>query len=315
MIFNNGFNEAGRRRRQDMILKRILFFISLRAVVAAQNIAPSVSNVAYGPYARNSLDLWISEGETPRPLLIYIHGGAWTSNDKNQIYGRVPISDWLAKGVSVASIDYRYSTDAILPAPVYDAVRAIQFLRYKAKEYNIDPSKIVLQGGSAGGCSALWILFHDDMADPQSEDPVLRESSRVQGACVQSAQTSIDPVLLKKWIGASAAGHGMIFRAAGASSYSDLMQHYEKYKPLLDEFSPIHHMDADDPPVFLSYSADLSLPCPEPAKAIHHGMFGIELKKKADQIGYHRCFLDIPGYSRSDNGSNSAQFIESILKP
>lgn len=298
-----------------MIVKNFLIFLSLGTVVLAQDIEPAYQNVSYGNHARNTLDLWAAEGEGPRPLLIYIHGGAWMANDKSQIHGRVPIADWLAKGVSVASVDYRYSTDAILPAPVYDGARAVQFLRYKSEKYNIDPSRIVLMGGSAGGCSSLWILFHDDLADPHSPDPVLRQSSRVQGAYVQSAQTSIDPVCLKQWIGRGAAGHPMVFRAVGSPSYEDLMQRYETYKPLLDEFSPMTHLDADDPSVFLTYPADMSLPALKPAVAIHHGMFGIELKKKADQIGYNRCFLHILGHSQPEGWSSPVQFIESILKP
>ncbi|MFA6172179.1 MAG: alpha/beta hydrolase [Kiritimatiellales bacterium] len=269
--------------------------------------------LSYGPDAKNTLDLWQAGGSRPHPLLIYIHGGSWTGNDKSLIFQYVNITNWLNKGVSVASIDYRYSTDAILPAPVHDAARAVQFLRYKAAELNINPSRIALQGSSAGGCSALWILFHDDLADPLSSDPVLRESTRVQGAWGQSAQTSIDPVVLNSWIGELAASYPMIFKAVGAGSYANMMANYAQYKPLLDEFSPVAHMDAGDPPLFLTYSADMTLPPATPAAAIHHGMFGVKLKEKADATGYSKCDLSIQGTSVPAHYATGQAFLEAVL--
>jgi acetyl esterase/lipase len=225
----------------------------------------------------------------------------------------VNITNWLKKGVSVASIDYRYSTDAVLPAPVHDAARAVQFLRYKAAELNINPSRIALQGSSAGGCSALWILFPNDLADSSSPDPVLHESTRVQGAYGQSAQTSIDPVVLNSWIGTLAASYPMIFNAVGAGSYANMMANYEQYKPLFDEFSPINHLDANDPPVFLTYSSDMTLPPATAAAAIHHGMFGVKLKEKADATGYSKCDLLIQGTSVPAHYATGQAFLEAVL--
>ncbi len=274
--------------------------------------SPTYYNVSYGKHERNVLDLWVAKGNSPRPLLIYIHGGAWLGGDKNQVYSRIPISKWLQKGVSVASINYRYTSDAILPAPIFDAARAVQFLRFKAKNFNINPSRIALQGGSAGGCSVLWILFHDDLADPSSQDPVLRESTRVQGAVGQSPQTAIDPVMLNKWIGENAAAHPMIFKAVGAASYADMIKYYDKYKPLIDEFSPINHMDSEDPPLYLIYPEDMTLPPSTPAVAIHHGMFGIKLKEKADKMGY-KLSLNFSGTINTESYSNAEIFLEKIL--
>ena len=122
--------------------------------------------LSYGTHERNTLDLWQAAGNEPHALLIYIHGGSWTGADKSQIAGRVDIEAWRVKGVSVASIDYRYSTDAILPAPVHDAVHAVQFLKYKAQELKLDSSRFVLQGGSAGGCSPLYLSYPSDMTLP-----------------------------------------------------------------------------------------------------------------------------------------------------
>ena len=273
--------------------------------------APTYRNMRYGPFDRNVLDFWRAEGDRPAPLIFYIHGGGWVDGNKDRIYPNMNIAGWLAKGVSVASIDYRYTSEAILPAPVYDAARALQFLRYKAQELNIDPSRVALQGNSAGGSSALWLLFHADLADRSSLDPVLRESTRVRAAFVHAAQTSIDPVVIKEWIGELAASFYTLAQAVGAQNYDDLIEHYDRYKPLLDEFSPITHMSPDAPPVFLAYPEDMRCPPLTPEAAIHHGLFGVKLKEIADEIGYTDCLLSIPGFV--DAKITPVQFLETVL--
>ena len=67
---------------------------------------------------------------------------------------------------------------------MHDAARAIQFIRSKATVWNIDKARIALTGGSAGACTSMWILCHDDVADPNSKDPVAQLSSRVTAAAV-----------------------------------------------------------------------------------------------------------------------------------
>ena len=87
-----------------------------------------------------------------------------------------------------------------MPAPVHDAALAIQFIRSKAAEWNIRKDRIVLTGGSAGACTSMWLLTHDDLADPKSDDPVRRESTSVTAAAVAGGQTSIDPKQIEPWL-------------------------------------------------------------------------------------------------------------------
>src|SRR6185295_6583658 len=120
--------------------------------------------------------------------------------------------------------------------------RAIQFLRTKAAEWNIDTQHIALTGGSAGACTSMWILLHDDLADPKSDDPVLRESTRVCAAAVTSGQTSIDPKVIEGWLGPNVLKHRMINLAVGEPTIEGALQNYDKYKPLYIEFSPYNHV-------------------------------------------------------------------------
>ncbi len=244
---------------------------------------PDLENVRYGPHERNVLDVWKAAGEH-NPVLFVVHGGGWLGGDKRgYVNTRMFIDlDWfLQRGVTVVAVNYRYSTQAPLPAPVYDAARALQFIRYKADELGIDKTRIIATGGSAGGCTSAWLATHDDLADPKSEDPVLRESTRLTGAYIVVGQTTIDPVTIKEWFGDIPVHHPMIPRAAGFASEQEMEAGYDGAKALYAEFSPVNHLDAGDPPVYLSCSGELD----RTSDGIHHPIFGDRFKKRADEVG------------------------------
>ncbi|MCG2659426.1 MAG: alpha/beta hydrolase [Kiritimatiellae bacterium] len=243
---------------------------------------PTLTNVSYGPHERQVLDFWRAPVSNPAPVLVFIHGGGWLHGDKGPNAGFRATVDKLHKhGVSVASINYRYSTQAPLPAPVHDAARAIQFLRSKASELGIDKTRIAAYGGSAGGCTALWLATHHDLADPQSADPVARESTRLCGAVALSAQTTIDPVVIRRDVYETAINHAMICRSAGFANNKAMDAGYEKAAALYREFSPINHLSADDPPTLLRYTG----PVTDPKEGIHSSRFGVIFKKRADEVG------------------------------
>lgn len=269
-------------------------------------IPPTHANVKYGPHDRNVLDFWQAKGEGPRPLFVYIHGGGWTGGDKKQDTKRY--QPFLDKGISCAAINYRLSGQAPLPAPVHDAARGIQFLRTKAAEWQIDTRHIALTGGSAGACTSMWILLHDDLADPKATDPVLRESSRVAAAAVNAGQTSIDPKVIEGWLGPNVLKHRMINMAVGEATIEGALKNYDKYHDLYVEFSPYNHVDAKDPPLFMTYGGDMTLPSKDAGHGIHHPVYGVKLKEKSDSVG-HECHLLIPGVSKSDKYANADAFL------
>jgi acetyl esterase/lipase len=167
---------------------------------------PTVAKLAYGPHERQVLDFWQAKSEQPTPLVLYIHGGGWQGGDKSSVGGPA-LRQYLDAGISVAAINYRYVQQAAaakieppVKAPLEDAARALQLIRSRAKEWNLDKKRVGATGGSAGGCSSLWLALHDDLADPNSADPVARESTRLYCAAVVGAQTSLDPKELRKWM-------------------------------------------------------------------------------------------------------------------
>ncbi|MBS0204092.1 MAG: alpha/beta hydrolase [Planctomycetes bacterium] len=285
------------------------FMVLVAAVQAADpkpQIAPTQANVSYGPDARNVLDFWKAPGDGPRPLLVYIHGGGWTGGDKKR--DTSAYQPFLDKGISCAAINYRLSGDHPLPAPVHDAARAIQFLRTKAAEWNIDTKHIALTGGSAGACTSMWLLLHDDLADPKSADPVLRESTRVCAAAVQAGQTSIDPKVIEGWLGPNVLKHRMINMAVGEATMEDALKNYDKHHDLYVEFSPYNHVDKQDPPLLMTYGGDMTLPSKDAGHGIHHPVYGVKLKEKSDSVG-HECHLLIPGTSKSDKYASANEFL------
>ena len=74
------------------------------AAKAPAGPAPTLANVAYGEDPKQVLDFWKAESSQPTPLLFFIHGGGWMGGDKS----RVGVNPYLAAGVSVVSIEYRF---------------------------------------------------------------------------------------------------------------------------------------------------------------------------------------------------------------
>ncbi len=296
--------------------RTILLLITLAMTsssITAQDtgkLVPTAADVSYGPHAMNVLDFWKAEGDGPRPLLVYIHGGGWIGGDKKQ--NAAAIRPYLEKGISYAAVNYRLTGNAPLPAPVHDAARAIQFLRSKAAEWNIRKDRIALTGGSAGACTSMWILLHDDLADPQATDPVLRESTRVTAAAVAGGQTSIDPKVIEGWLGPNVLQHRMIPMAVGEPDIEKALQNYEKHQALYVEFSPYNHLDGGDPPLFMSYGNNMKLPSENAGHGIHHPVYGIKMKEKADESG-QECHLLISGVSKSEKYANATEFLMAKL--
>ena len=299
---------------KTVIATLMIPFMSVCALLAEDSaeLSPTYSDVSYGPHGRNVLDFWKANGEGPRPLLVHIHGGGWTGGDKKRPAAEV--RPFLAKGISFASVNYRLTPKNPLPAPVHDAARAIQFIRSKAAEWNLDKTRIALRGGSAGACTSMWLLLHDDLADPTSSDPVRRESTRVSAAAAAAGQVSIDPKVIEGWLGPNVLKHRMINKAVGETTIEGALKNYKKYQTLYVEFSPYNHLDKDDPPLFMSYGNNMTLPSENAGHGIHHPVYGVKMKEKSDLLG-HECHLLIEGVSKCDYPNANAFLMAKLLAP
>ncbi len=123
-----------------------------------------------------ALDVHMPAGVRHPPLIVFVHGGAWTTGSKNQY--PVFLRD---RGFAVASVDFRSSNEARFPADVYDIKAAIRFLRAKASEYGYSSERIAIVGASSGGhLAALVGVSNGEKSLEGTEGDSLNKSSSVQ---------------------------------------------------------------------------------------------------------------------------------------
>ncbi len=254
-------------------------------------ITPASQDVRYGSHPRNLLDFFSAESDSPTPVLIYFHGGGFVAGDKEADLQRPIARDCLANGISVVSANYRFVTgpdSEPFPGSLLDGVRVVQFVRSKAKSWNLDPNRIVLSGGSAGGLMSLWIALHDDLALPKSDDPLARQSSRVLGVVSYWGPTTIDPHVITKHVGGNPDIHPSIFPMFNIKKIEELDSPALRKK--VAEFSPLSHVSVDDPPLHLRYNGTSLSDTPLPADtsfdiSIHHAGFGDLVLRKYQEVG------------------------------
>jgi acetyl esterase/lipase len=263
-------------------------------------LAPTFADVAYGENERNKLDFWQAESEAPTPVVMILHGGGWTAGSKVNVPRRSAFSNiraLLGNGISVVAVDYRLigkHTEGVMPpvkATLHDATRALQFVRSKAREWNVDKERIGAAGISAGACSSLWLAYHDDLADLRSEDPVARESTRLWCAAGSGAQTTLDPRQMKEWFpNAGYGGH-----AFGKKDFAEFLADRESLLPWIAEYSPCALVSAGDPPVCLFYGSKPPA-LGVPSDALHGANFGIGLQQRCTELGVecHVVYTDAP---------------------
>lgn len=284
---------------------------------------PTAYDVAYGPHPKQVLHFWKAESDKPTPVLFFIHGGGWTGGGR--LSGLVTmLPEFLKAGISVVTVEYRFipeaTADKVVPpvkGPLHDAARALQFVRSKAAEWNIDNERIGASGGSAGACSSLWLAFHPDLADPKSSDPVARESSRLWCAAVTGAQTTLDPQQMKEWTPNSRyGGHAFGFTGDAAkklSQFDEFLAKRDTILPWIAEYSPYALVTSDDPPIYMTYSTPPALG-QDQKDPTHTSNFGVKLQEHCKAAGVS-CELYYPGAPDAKHTSVTEYLLEKLKAP
>ena len=282
-------------------------------VYASSVPKPTFSEVRYGKHKRHVIDFWQADSDQPAPLVFVIHGGGWKGGSKERVDRFANVQKMLDYGISVAAINYRYVTNAAeddtqppVKAPLHDAARALQFVRSKSAEWNIDKERIGAAGGSAGACSSLWLAFHDDLADPDSDDPVARESTRLWCAAVNGAQTTLDPKQMKEWTPNSRYGG----HAFGLGKFPEFLAKRDTIMPWIQEYSPYANVSRDDPPIYLFYNAPPAIG-KEQKDPTHTSNFGVKLLERCKASGVS-CELVYPNAPNVKHANNSDYLIEAL---
>ncbi len=300
--------EADSDRDGILTLKEARAFVK---VIQARErpLAPTHVDVEYGPHSQNRLDLWLADStDGATPVAVYIHGGGFTGGDKSPA-PYAAIRELLDAGVSVASINYRLLESGPYPIPMQDGARALQFLRHHADEYVLDKERFACFGGSAGACMSMWLAMHDDRADPDSDDPVLRESSRVLCAAPIAGQSTLDYRVLQEWFGVRhLTVHPSLRLLFGIEDLEELGR--PEIDRLVADASPISHATADDPPIYAVYSqGDTPVDAGTmPHEWVHHPRLGIKLKERLDELGVE-CHVQYPGGPEIDEYDDIVDFL------
>jgi hypothetical protein len=278
------------------------------------------ADIAYGPHERNLFNIFLPDCDGPTPLIIYIHGGGFTSGSKER-YSEQQILDVLQQCVAWATIGYRLLPPRVeveqapgtenergVIVSLIDSALALQFMRYYHRSLNLDPDNVAVWGRSAGAGTSLWLGTHDDLADPDNSDPVLRESTRVKAVGALATQATynildwgevLKPLIVSfvpsvfpstdvQEVAESLGASGYLLRAAGAANFEQLDS--DNYKAYRDNVDMLKLMDAGDAPIYVSNGA--VSPGNLLGLILHHGCHALAVKRRADEVG-----LESVGYS------------------
>jgi acetyl esterase/lipase len=273
----------------------------LRRALQTSDTTPDFTDIAYSIHERNVLDLYLTSSPGPNPLIIWTHGGGWARNDKSSIPpGIVQFRD---QGYSIASISYRYAPESTYPAPITDAKAAVRFLRANAATYNLDPSRFISIGQSAGG--HLASMLGTTIGEPVFEDTTLGNAE--VSSAVQLVVSFYGPQdFVNQNVDLAAAG-------CSTTSGNSIGNVIDCIPPtdcpdLLAEVSPVTHVDGNEPPfMIVQGTADCTV-APGQAQRLHDALnsFGVENEFILVEGGGHTFGSVIQGgnYARMVNFVN-----------
>ena len=243
-------------------------------------------------YRPQAIDIYVPATPGPHPLVMYIHGGGWKAGHMRQSGALANFPAVLARlaseGFTVASLEYRLSAEAHFPAQLQDSNAALRFLRAHAAQYRIDPKRIGVWGGSAGGhLSALTaVTCRNTTLDPKAG----------ADGCVQAAVT---------WYGvydfagmnATPDGNSAGRELLGCPGACDAAQ--------IRSVSPVAYIDAKSPPFLLIHgTGDKVVPVAQSR--------GGEAALRAAGVPVEAIY--IPGVDHSFIGSTPAETRSATLR-
>jgi acetyl esterase/lipase len=248
------------------------------------------------------LDLYLPDppSEKPLPLAVWIHGGAWKGGSK----AGCPALGMLKQGYAAASVEYRFSQKALFPAQIQDCQAAIRWLRANSRKYNIDPARIGVMGGSAGGH---LVALLGTSGGKKAFPPVggnEAQSDRVQAVCDFYGPTDFTSVVQQA---ADDKNVRNIFAFNTPSDpYSGLIgAKLGEDRQKTDAVSPVHYVSADNPPFLILHGThDALVPFAQSE----------ELAAALEGKGVKVLFQKIPGGGHGGPGFNKAALNDLVQK-
>jgi acetyl esterase/lipase len=299
-----------------LIVVTLLFIVLLPFVTKANDnqgpsgvrIVPDIkyANDGEGPAKSQTtsptghlLDIYLpTKANSPTPLIVFIHGGAWWGGDKKE--GKDAAVLLCRQGFAVASINYRLTQEAVFPAQVEDCKAAIRFLRAHAGEYNIDANKVGVWGVSAGGHLAALIGTSCGAKDLEGTLGNEQTNSCVQAVCDWCGPSDLVSVA------GQAGSRTKIDYEDSQGPVAKLLGGLQTEKhDLAVAASPITYIDKSDPP-FLIVHGDIDDLVPYAQSE--------ELAQKLDKAGVPNKLITIAGGGHGFASEEQINHVASFFK-
>ena len=213
------------------------------------------------------LDLARPNGDAPHPAIVFIHGGGWANGDRQRY--RNSIEKAAKRGYMAVTISYRLmqfdrenkettTATPIFPAQIHDAKAEIRWLRANAEKYHVDPNRIGVTGGSAGGHLSLLVGLTDPDSNLEGESGNLNQSSRVQAVVNVFGPTEMADCYETSSV-------AWVFRLFTGGTPDEVPEQYKIA-------SPLTYVSMDDPPVLTLHGDQDRLVPVEQAKLLDEKM-------------------------------------------
>jgi acetyl esterase/lipase len=214
--------------------------------------------------------------------ILFMVSGGWVSTWVPPAQIATRYQELLDKGFTVIAVRHGSSPKYFIPEIVEDVRRAVRFVHYNAKQWGIDPERLGVHGGSAGGHLSLMLATASDKGDPNAAEPFMRESDRVA-----SVVAYFPPVDLRTFArGAVPAAPGQAFPALN----------FDREKA--PDYSPLLHVTRDDPPTLLIHGDA------DPLVNIDHSQ---RMFKALQDAGIKSEFITLPGAGHGFRGDDAAK--------
>lgn len=241
------------------------------------------------------IDLYFNPlNPVPTPVVLHIHGGGWNHGTKESQTG---FSSYFKAGFAVANVEYRLVQVAPAPAAIEDIRCALKYIKLHAKELNIDPAKVIIEGGSSGAHLALMggLLGNDNRFDGNCNGETDMRVAAIISNYAPTDFTDFNSEMSKfksltNWLGTNAGNAA--FRAA---------------------VSPVSHIRKSGPPVFIVHgNADPIVPYDQ----------SVILQKKLNEAGVYNEFITVEGGKhggfdadkKAEINDKLIKFIDKVLK-
>lgn len=248
------------------------------------------------------LDLTLpAERHQPSPVVVCIHGGAWItgshkSTPDEHVDHRSIWDAFLARGLAVASVQYRHSAEAVFPAQLHDVKAAVRWLRRYGNELALDPDRIGVWGESAGGHLAALLAMNTSVPELEGDIGVTGVDSRVKAAVAWYPPTDLTAIQEQMPIGSTLrhdqpdSPESLLL---GSTPASDLARAVRA--------SPITHVAPGAAPILLVHGDRDDVVPYEQSVALHRRMV---------QIGRVSTLLTVPGANHCFIGVDPLPYIE-----